>query len=185
MNAHVRVIAGALILVTAGACRKEPAQPPAPAPAPVSTTASGTTPVASTRDAEALVAELYREHDTQRGPFFQTDSRAPLDKYFEPSLAELIWKDAVEAKGEVGALDFDPLYDAQDVEPKNLTVHPGQADGTSVRVPVSFESYGEKRQLTYVLAPAGTAWKIADIRYADGSTLRDVYRPVPVPDGTT
>jgi hypothetical protein len=175
MPATLRAIAGALVLVTAGACSREPARPPAPASTapPVAKT-----PAPSTREAETLVTALYRDHDGQHGPFFQTDSREPLDRYFEPSLADLIWKDAVEAKGEVGALDFDPLYDAQDVEPKNLTVHPAQADGAALRVPVSFDSYGEKRQLTYVLARAGETWKISDIRYADGRTLRDVYRPV-------
>lgn len=141
--------------------------------------AVATRAAAPPRDAETLVAALYSDHAAERSPFFQTGSRAPLDRYFEPSLAELIWKDAVDAKGEVGALDFDPLYDAQDVEPKNLTVHPAQPDGGALRVPVSFESYGEKRQLTYVLASsADGTWKISDIRYADGRTLRDVYRPV-------
>jgi Protein of unknown function (DUF3828) len=175
----VRAIAVAIVLVTAAACSKEPAASPSPAsPAPAST-AVAEPPGASTRDAELLVASLYRDHDAQRSPFFQTDSKEPLDRYFEPSLAELIWKDAVDSQGEVGALGFDPLYDAQDVEPKNFTVHPAETDGgTTARVPVSFDSYGEKRQLTYVLASAGDTWKISDIRYADGRTLRDVYRPV-------
>lgn len=146
-----------VLLVLAAACSKEP-------------------PAAPREDASKLVTELYREHDAQHGPFFQTDSKASLDKYFEPSLAELIWKDAVDSKGEVGALDFDPLYDAQDVEPKNLTVGAAQPDGESVRVPVSFVSYNEKRQLTYVLARAGNAWRISDILYADGRTLRKVYQ---------
>lgn len=129
------------------------------------------------RDAETLVTELYRQHDARRGPFFQTEGKERVDRFFEPSLANLIWKDAVEAQGEVGALDFDPLYDGQDVEPKNLTVHPAQADGASVRVPVSFDNYGEKRQLTYLLVSVAGTWKISDIRYADERTLRDVYRP--------
>ena len=163
---RMRAIACFLLLVTAIACSKEPAKAPSPA-----------APLASTHDAEKLVAQLYREHDAQRGPFFQTDRRALLDQYFETSLADLIWKDAVDSKGEVGALDFDPLYDAQDVEPKNLVIHGAQADAGTVRVPVSFESYGEKRQLTYVLVRAGDAWKISDIQYADGRTLRKVYQP--------
>lgn len=168
---RLRAIACSFLLVSAVACSKEPAQSPAPA----STTAAAA-PVVPARDAEKLVAELYRANDAQRDPFFQTDSRALLDKYFETSLADLIWKDALDAKGEVGALDFNPLYDAQDVEPKNLVVHEAQDDAGTVRVPVSFESYGEKRQLTYVLVRAGEAWKISDILYADGRTLRKVYQ---------
>jgi hypothetical protein len=181
--ARIRVIAAAFVLV-AGACGREAAHESggAVAPPPASSSSASTEvaapPAASPHEAEKLVAELYREHDAARSPFFQTDSRARLDRYFEPSLADLIWKDVVESKGEVGALDFDPLYDAQDIEPKNFTIHPAQVEGATVRVPVSFDSYGEKRELTYVLAPAAGAWKITDIRYADGRTLRDVYRPV-------
>src|SRR5206468_7220680 len=65
---------------------------------------------------DALVKDLYRAHDQKRGPFFQTKSRALLDKYFEKTLANMIWKDRVTSKGEVGVLDGDPLYDAQDME---------------------------------------------------------------------
>jgi hypothetical protein len=168
----------ALALLLFGCAAEETAvAPPAAPPATTSAAPAAASTAASPREAETLVTELYREHDAQRGPFFQTEDRARLDRFFEPSLAELIWKDAVDAKGEVGALGFDPLYDAQDVEPKNLTVQPAQADGAAVRVPVSFESYGEKRQVTYVLARSGNGWKISDIRYDDGRTLRDAYQP--------
>lgn len=121
------------------------------------------------------MADLYRDHAAERGPFFQTDSRELLDKYFEPSLADLIWKDTVDAQGEIGALDFDPLYAAQDFEPKNLTVGAAQVNGAQARVPVSFDSFGEKRQLTYVLALVRGTWKISDIRYPEGRTLRAIY----------
>ena len=42
---------------------------------------------------EQLVSDLYRQHKL-RSPFFQTRSRALLDKYFTPELAGLIWRDA-------------------------------------------------------------------------------------------
>jgi len=53
----------------------------------------------------ALVADLYKAHQQKRSPFFQTRSRALLYKYFEKNLADMIWKDAVKSKGEVGAID--------------------------------------------------------------------------------
>ena len=170
MTLNRALCSAALILLLFGCAAEKPAPAPA-APAPAAAAPSA-------RDAEKLVTNLYRDHDGNRSPFFQTDSRAPLDLYFEPSLAELIWKDVVDAKGEVGALDFDPLYDGQDVDPKNLIIHPAQPDGATLRVPVSYDNYGQKRKLTYVLASAGGAWKISNIRYDDGRTLRDVYRPV-------
>ena len=45
-----------------------------------------------------------------------------VDKYFVKSLADLIWKDAHGPKGEVGAIDGDPLYDAQDMEIKKFAI---------------------------------------------------------------
>jgi len=71
---------------------------------------------------DALVADLYREHNRKHSPFFQTRSRALLYKYFEKNLADAIWKDAVHSKGEVGAIDGDPLYDAQDMEIKKFAI---------------------------------------------------------------
>jgi hypothetical protein len=71
---------------------------------------------------DALVSDLYKAAKQKHSPFFQTRSRALLYKYFEKSLADLIWKDAVHSKGEVGAIDGDPLYDAQDIEIKKFAI---------------------------------------------------------------
>src|SRR4051794_455746 len=72
---------------------------------------------------EALVSNLYRVQKQNRGPFFQTRSRALINKYFEKDLASLIWTDAVKSKGEVGVLDGDPLFDAQDIEIKHFVIN--------------------------------------------------------------
>ncbi|HEV7798615.1 MAG TPA: hypothetical protein VGO73_10690 [Pyrinomonadaceae bacterium] len=62
----------------------------------------------------AAVVSLYNQHK-RRSPFFQTRSRALLDKYFDKQLAGLLWQDAHSTGDEVGALDGDPLFNAQDV----------------------------------------------------------------------
>src|SRR3979409_1855758 len=93
---------------------------------------------------DALVKALYWQHDHKHSPFFQTRSRALLYKYFEKSLADMIWKDAVSSKGEVGALDGDPPYDAQDMEIKKCAIgNPSYADGKS-KVNITFEKFGQK-----------------------------------------
>src|SRR5215204_2908430 len=69
----------------------------------------------SATEAETLVADLYKQHDSKKSPFFQTADRSRVDKFFTRTTADLIWKDANSSKGEVGPIDFDPLYDAQDV----------------------------------------------------------------------
>jgi len=122
----------------------------------------------------ALVADLYRAHNHKRGPFFQTRSRVLLDKYFEKSLADLIWKDAVTAKGEVGALDGDPLYNAQDLEIKNFAIgKPDYADGKA-KVVVTFQNFGKPNTIIFILVNGRAGWRIYDIDWSDGNTLRKI-----------
>ena len=131
---------------------------------------------AKTTSPEALVADLYKAHDQKRGPFFQTRSRALLDKYFEKSLADMIWKDRVSSKGEVGVLDGDPLYDAQDMEIKNFAIGKAETEGAKARVPVTFENLGQKKTLVFILGKGTTGWRINDIDYGSEGTLRSWFK---------
>src|SRR6184192_355353 len=88
---------------------------------------------------DALVRELYRVHNQKHSPFFQTRSRALLYKYFEKKLADMIWKDAVKSKGEVGVIDGDPLYDAQDMEIKHFAIGKAVFEDGKARLTVSFD----------------------------------------------
>src|SRR5215475_11391706 len=112
---------------------------------------------------DALVKDLYKVHDQKKGPFFQTKNKALLYKYFEKSLADMIWKDRVTSKGEVGVLDGDPLYDAQDMEIKNFAVGQAETEGNKSRVTVTFENFGQKKTLIFMLGKGTTGWRINDI----------------------
>jgi hypothetical protein len=120
----------------------------------------------------ALVADLYRQHDRKRSPFFQTRSRALLYKYFETGLADMIWKDRVSAKEEVGVIDGDPLYDAQDMDIKKFAIGKAVYDAGKARIEVSFENFGRPKKLTFILANGRSGWKIDDIDYGETGTLR-------------
>ncbi len=123
---------------------------------------------------DALVAALYRQHQKGPSPFSQTTNRALLDKYFDKKLADLIWKDAVTSKGEVGALDGDPLYNAQDTDIKKFSIHaPKYMDGKA-EVAVSFENFGNKEEFVFQLVKK-TDWKIEDIKYTNGTTLSGFF----------
>jgi hypothetical protein len=127
---------------------------------------------------DAMVTELYRQSGKNRSPFFQTRSRALVDKYFDRRLGDLIWKDAITSKGEVGALDGDPLYNAQDTEIKNFVVHkPAVANGTA-EVKVSFENFGKKQEILFLLSSKNKSagWKIANLKYNDGSNLLGILQ---------
>lgn len=119
----------------------------------------------------ALVRDLYDQHKKDRSPFFQTKNRALVDKYFDKNLADLIWKDAIVSKGEVGAIDGDPLYNAQDRDIKKFVIGAAKITGERAEVPVTFENFGEKQALTYALVRQNKEWKISDINYGGGSTL--------------
>ena len=138
------------------------------APATPATTSAAPPPAAATPavPAESVVKELYAAKES---PFFQSTDRALVDRYFEPALAEMIWKDA--QGGEVGAVGFDPLYDAQDMEIKNLVIARAQ-DG---QVVVTFENFSKPQRIVYSVVDVAGAWKISEIHYAEGHTLRGLY----------
>jgi hypothetical protein len=132
---------------------------------------------AAPRTPEAVVSDLYQAQKNKRGPFFQRRSRALVDKYFVRSLADLIWKDAHGPKGEVGVIDGDPLYDAQDMEIKNFAIGKSVSDSASkARVPVTFENFGEKKTITFLLSKGAAGWRIDDIDYGGGRTLVSEFK---------
>lgn len=126
--------------------------------------------------AEAWVAKLYALAKNNKGPFFQTKDKATLNRWLAKDLADLVLKDAVASEGEVGVLDFDPLYNAQDTEIKDFKIGQPKAEGTATTVAVSFKNFGDATTVTFLLAPADDkSWRISDIRYPDKSTLKGMY----------
>lgn len=124
----------------------------------------------------ALVADLYKAHNQKRSPFFQTRSRALLYKYFEKNLADLIWKDAKNSKGEVGVIDGDPLYDAQDMEIKKFAIAKPRYEEGRALVDVNFENFGQKKTITFILVNGRTGWRISDLVYGEGRTLGSEFK---------
>ena len=122
-------------------------------------------------EAETLVADLYKQHDSKKSPFFQTSDRSRVDRFFTKTTADLIWKDSNSSKGEIGAIDFDPLYDAQDVEKKNFVVGKASVNGDTATVAATYTNYGEKKRITFVMKNVAGKWKIDDIKYDAGHAL--------------
>jgi hypothetical protein len=142
-------------------------------------TPSAASAEAQTSAAKTVVSDLYKQHDAHKGPFFQTKDRRLVDKFFTKPLADLIWKDATTSAGEVGAIDGDPLYDAQDMEIKNFAIGEAATKAETATVPVTFENFGKKVMVTFVLKQENNIWKIDDIKYARGDSLmkwlKDTY----------
>jgi hypothetical protein len=125
---------------------------------------------------DSLVKDLYRVHNQKHSPFFQTRSRALLDKYFEKNLANLIWKDARASKGEVGVIDGDPLYDAQDMEIKKFAIGKPRYEEGRAMVDATFENLGQKKTITYIVVKGASGWRIRDIVYGEGRTLTSEFK---------
>ena len=121
---------------------------------------------------DSLVAELYKAEKKKASPFFQDKNRALVDHYFTKELGDLIWKDTINSKGEVGAIDGDPLYDAQDMEIKDFVIHPAKTEEGKATVLVTFVNFKEKKSITFHCVQNEGAWKISDIQYADYALLK-------------
>ncbi len=125
---------------------------------------------------DKLVEDLYDQQDNENSPFFQDTKRELVDRYFAKNLADMIWKDSVESKGEAGALDFDPLYNAQDTEIADFNVAKPEINGEKAIVAVTFTNFGEGQTIKYLLAKENDSWKIEDIDYGENSTLVKIYK---------
>lgn len=129
---------------------------------------------------DALVKELYKIHDQDLKKSSDTilngKSRKLLDKFFDKTLADLIWKDLTTKREGVGVLDFDPFYNAQDFDVKNFSVSPAKIDDTRASVVVKFTNSGRKNNLNYRLVRRNAAWKITNIEYSDSSSLMKYFK---------
>ena len=135
------------------------------------TALAAATSIAGDLSPKDLVAQLYQAHNSKHDPL---DETALLGRYFDPALLKLYLKDQDEAKGEVGRLDGDPLYNAQDMEIKDFSVSAPEMAGGDARVTVNFKNLGKPTRVVYMLSRTANSWKISDIRYDDGSSLKKI-----------
>lgn len=132
-----------------------------------------------------IIKNLYKAQKAGTGPFVQTKSRVVIDKYFTKDLADLIWKDAKEANGEVGKLDFDPLFGVQDTTHTDFVIMDTGWGGnakfgpaTEAVVQVTFKLEGKETMVSFRFRQQkNKLWKIYDIRYpgdGDDRFLKDI-----------
>jgi hypothetical protein len=124
-----------------------------------------------------LMRELYRVHDQGNGPLLDPAASKERRVYFTESLAaaldqELDRRDAEE----VGNLDFDPFYNAQDTEIADLDFAVAKVSGNQTFAIARFSNFGEPNEIVYKVVQDGRGWRIDDIDYGDGHTLRKVLR---------
>ena len=154
----------------------------------LSLTAAAEKPHSSGPDPDAILRDLYKAHDAQKGPFFDRKNHKLLEKYLTKELATLLQKDASVSEGEVGAIEFDPLYASQDPQVTNFRigrVRWGDIQKRGDNVPdkgfalvtVSFKENGKPRELQFRFEQEpDKTWRISDIHYPDGSSLLQLLR---------
>jgi hypothetical protein len=159
----MRALVLSLVIIAAAAAggagaAAQTATTPLPPPAPAVSSPS------------AVVRELYKIHRNGYGPLFEKKGRKYHEKFFDRKLADLIWKDLTETpEGEVGHIDFDPLFNAQDTQIKNFRVGEAAVRGDAATVPVTFNNFDQKVKINFLLVRTKAGWKISNIIYGKDS----------------
>ena len=74
-------------------------------------------------------------------------------------------------------IDADPLYDAQDMDIKNLAIGKAAFENGGAKVIVTFENLGQKKTISYLLVNGRTGWRINDIDYGgEEGTMRGWFK---------
>ena len=123
-----------------------------------------------------VVTDLYKAHNGKTDPLQYPASKKLLGAYFEKGLLSLFLKDQSESQGEVGKLDFDPLYAAQDFEIKDFSVALVAQQKDSAEVAASFKNLGTSKKIVFLLSPTSQGWRITDIRFSDARTLKGILK---------
>ena len=131
-------------------------------------------PAAAADTPAALVKELYRVHNNGKGPILTGKNRAVLQKFFDKKLADLLWKVLTTKTDEVGPLDFDPLFNAQDVQLSDFRISTAVGNDQESTVTVNFRNAGQNETIKFRLRHTEVGWRVANIVYADGSDLMKI-----------
>jgi hypothetical protein len=99
-----------------------------------------------------------------------------------PNLRNLPYTPAVKARVAKMEIDADFIVNGQDVQLTYLLINEEQIVSEKRRlVATTFKNIGEDRNVTFDFEEINGAWLIADIRHADGGTLRSMLNLPPRP----
>jgi hypothetical protein len=119
-----------------------------------------------------LITQLYQEFAWEtvidspdiRSRGFLDQSKQSLLRYLTPSLTSLILRDRAFAikTHTAGRLDFQPIWNSQDVIGTTLRISPSSYKNL---ITVSLNRCGRESEITYLLVSTKNGWRIADILY--------------------
>ena len=124
---------------------------------------------------EDFIRSLYRFHQPGRDTADWFADKQTLSNYFDKELTALFIKDDECVKREQGVcnLDLDPIYDAQDFEKETTNLQIPAVEGQPDLFNVTFTNLGT-RTLVYRLTNTPNGWRISDIKYPEGPSLKEI-----------
>ncbi|HEX6661093.1 MAG TPA: DUF3828 domain-containing protein [Sphingomicrobium sp.] len=130
--------------------------------------------------AAAQPAETPRQFLARVYAQYRHSNFSPLERperYFSPALTAAIREDSRLAKGEVGALDGDPLCDCQDYGRLSANIRSLQQSGPTATARV-LVTLGPKdtRNLRLSLVQTRSGWRVNDVIDPYGRSLLKVLR---------
>jgi hypothetical protein len=136
-------------------------------------------------EARAVVARLYRDFRADAdnpAVSFVDQPQSVLARYLEPSLAHLLRAEraCVARTQAVCRLDFAPLWASQDPDARDVQVR-GTRDPAVVIATLTGSEGSTATELTYRLVRTRAGWRVHDIKYPGGASLRRLLTPVPRP----
>ena len=124
-----------------------------------------------------LLRELYRVHDEGQGPLLQPAASAERRRFFTAALSTAFDQELNRSNSdEVGNLDFDPFFNAQDMEISGLDFAVAKVSGTRTTVIAQFSNYTEQVEIVYHLIQEKSGWYIDDVDYGDHTRLRQILQ---------
>jgi hypothetical protein len=131
---------------------------------------------------ENFIQCLYRDHLSQYDIKYWFDNKEKLSKYFDSTLTALFLRDE-ECKNKTGGicnLDFDPIIDAQDLDNKYpVSIEVKRLNYKSqTRCKVIFTNI-TKRTICYELRRTKLGWRVSDITYSNGQSLKKLLSQKP------
>jgi hypothetical protein len=124
---------------------------------------------------EDFIRSLYRFHQPGKDTPDWFADKQTLSKYFDKELTALFIKDDECVKREQGVcnLDFDPIYEAQDFDKETTNLQIAAVEGQPDLFNVTFTNLGT-RTLVYKLTNTSGGWRISDIKYSEGPSLKEI-----------
>ena len=137
--------------------------------------AQAAAPVASVATAEQFLRGLYAKY-TPNGkptPFVYPDAKGIVD----PAMLALLEHDQDKSKGEVGAMDSDPVCRCQDwTSLKVASLHVTMQGSSAATADVSISDSGEVQKINFSLVWMKDGWRIHDIGTKDEPSLAAYLR---------